>query len=699
MRRRILAGVLLAVLVDGCAPPPVPVVTVPPQPSDTQKLTWIVQLEDERRARGDATGQDLVVLIGDQAAHVRRRAALAAGRARVVEAVPALASLVAGETDPEVRQMAAFALGLIGHDDAASALIPALSDASLVVQGRAAEALGRLRHQPAAQPIGEMMARHLAGGALDGLAADDVGYPKSEPAEAVRLGLYALVQLGAYDVLAATLVGPDGRPLSRWWPVAFAFQRLADPRAAPVLVTLLDGEGQITRAFAARGLGAVKHQPAAARLAAIAASEAEPEAVRVQSIRAVSAIGDDRQAKVLHGIVTTRTNSRSLQLEAVTALGQLRHVPSVDLFLDLASVPWPPMRAAALVALARTDAETFIGAISGLGADPHWSVRAALAAALGEVDPGRAAPRLSDLLADQDQRVVAAALAAAAHAKAPSATDTLIRFLPNDDPVVRLAAANGLAQVKASGATAALQAAIEASGRDSTYVARAAMLGALAALDPQAAAPALRSALADPEWAIRVRAAELLRAQDPAAEVPVIAPAPAPPVPELATSAVIEPPPYTPMAFIDTTEGPFQVELAVIDAPRTVANFIALVRKGFYNGLTWHRVVPDFVVQTGDPRGDGEGGPGYTIRDEINQRPYLRGTVGMALDWADTGGSQFFITRSPQPHLDARYTVFGQVTSGMDVIDRLSLWDEIRTVRVWDGAAWIGTGDEGNAHR
>ena len=90
-------------------------------------------------------------------------------------------------------------------------------------------------------------------------------------------------------------------------------------------------------------------------------------------------------------------------------------------------------------------------------------------------------------------------------------------------------------------------------------------------------------------------------------------------------------------------------------------------------------MVPDFVVQDGDPRGDGEGGPGYTIRDEINQRPYLRGTVGMALDWADTGGSQFFITHSPQPHLDGRYTVFGQVVTGMDVVDELQQWDTIRS--------------------
>ena len=100
--------------------------------------------------------------------------------------------------------------------------------------------------------------------------------------------------------------------------------------------------------------------------------------------------------------------------------------------------------------------------------------------------------------------------------------------------------------------------------------------------------------------------------------------------------------------------GTIQIELAVLDAPLTVENFIALARKGYFNGLSVHRVVPDFVVQDGDPRGDGEGGPGYTIRDELNQRPYLRGTVGMALDWPDTGGSQFFITHSPQPHLDAQ---------------------------------------------
>jgi cyclophilin family peptidyl-prolyl cis-trans isomerase len=123
----------------------------------------------------------------------------------------------------------------------------------------------------------------------------------------------------------------------------------------------------------------------------------------------------------------------------------------------------------------------------------------------------------------------------------------------------------------------------------------------------------------------------------------------------------------------------------VLDAPITAGNFITLARKGYFDGLSFHRVVPNFVIQGGDPRGDGEGGPGYTIRDELNQEPYLRGTVGMALSWRDTGGSQFFITHSPQPHLDARYTVVGRVVSGMEVVDAINQWDVMQRVRVWDG--------------
>ena len=90
------------------------------------------------------------------------------------------------------------------------------------------------------------------------------------------------------------------------------------------------------------------------------------------------------------------------------------------------------------------------------------------------------------------------------------------------------------------------------------------------------------------------------------------------------------------------------------------------------------------VIQAGDPRGDGEGGPGYTIRDEFGMRPFVRGAVGMALGGPETGGSQFFIAVSPQPHLDAKYTVFGRVVAGLDLLDRVSLWDVIQRVTIQD---------------
>ena len=104
--------------------------------------------------------------------------------------------------------------------------------------------------------------------------------------------------------------------------------------------------------------------------------------------------------------------------------------------------------------------------------------------------------------------------------------------------------------------------------------------------------------------------------------------------------------------------------------------------KGYYRGTRFHRVVPNFVAQDGDPRGDGNGGPGYAIRDELNRRPYERGTVGMALSGPDTGGSQYFLTLSRQPHLDGHYTVFARVLGGDDVLDRIVQGDAILEVRV-----------------
>ena len=123
--------------------------------------------------------------------------------------------------------------------------------------------------------------------------------------------------------------------------------------------------------------------------------------------------------------------------------------------------------------------------------------------------------------------------------------------------------------------------------------------------------------------------------------------------------------------------GTIELELFADDAPITVENFLSLARRGYFDAHEWPRVVPNFVIQDGDPRGDTNGGPGYSIRDEIDRHPYLDGTLGMALSGPDTGGSQWFVTHSPQPHLDGTYTVFGRAVRGMEVANRIVPGDRI----------------------
>src|SRR5690348_17150952 len=128
-----------------------------------------------------------------------------------------------------------------------------------------------------------------------------------------------------------------------------------------------------------------------------------------------------------------------------------------------------------------------------------------------------------------------------------------------------------------------------------------------------------------------------------------------------------------PTATMQTTEGPIVFELFADDAPKTVANFQKLASDGFYDGLTFHRVIKDFMIQGGCPQGTGTGGPGYTFEDEFNQHKVVRGALAMANAGPNTNGSQFFIvTADACPWLDGKHTVFGQVQEGMDVVDAIS---------------------------
>lgn len=700
-------GLLTLAGLAGCAsapPPAAPVITY------EQKMAWVLRLEDQRLLRDPAPPAvappqggkrrvlpppppvgDLLRLMQDEEARVRRRAALAVGRVGLGEGVEPLTQALAHDAEPEVRQMAAFALGLIGDRQAAPALRAALADTSVLVQGRAAEALGSLGDRSHAPAIAALASSIVRAGVLKAVPPDALDATQEPSVQAFRLAVYALGRLESYEALASAVLAPNGEPLVRWWPVAAALQRTQDRRALVPLMAFARSDNRVARAFAAKGLGALKDPAAVDLLVAMAQGWTNDLPSAVSAVRALGQIGDRRAAPALVALLQTRSLDQGFWLEVIAACGAVRAEGAVEGLLDLMAHRSPAVRAAALRSLQAIDDQAFLRVLSGLDPDPHWSVRAALASIVAGFDVDRAAPRLTAMLADRDQRVIPAVLSGLARVRAPGAEKILFDWITRDDPVVRMAAADAIGALKPAGGDRVLAEAYRAGQRDGTYVARAAALAALAKYGREAVLAVAGSALADKDYAIRIRAAAILKDLEPSRDTAhAIRPAPTRHAPEFYASADLVSPAFSPHAFIETDRGTVELELAVLDAPLTCESFVALARRGYFNGVELHRVVPNFVVQDGDPRGDGEGGPGYTLRDEFNQRPYLRGTVGMALDGPETGGSQFFITHSPQPHLDARYTVFGTVVAGMDVVDRLQAGDVIRRVRVWDGRAWIG---------
>jgi cyclophilin family peptidyl-prolyl cis-trans isomerase len=265
-----------------------------------------------------------------------------------------------------------------------------------------------------------------------------------------------------------------------------------------------------------------------------------------------------------------------------------------------------------------------------------------------------------------------------------------VELLGSAQPFVRAAAARGLARRNSVEDFDVLLQAYERARADSVRDAAVAIVDALGRVK-NAGAPVDRSFFLrfpePPEDAALFRSIRERIGEPPAHWQPPVR-APLPPrafyvdlvqrlvAPTLAGNA-------QPRVLIATSHGDIELTLASAEAPLAVHNFLTLIERGYYVNTRWHRVVPNFVIQDGDARGDGSGGPGHSIRDEISPLRYERGTLGMARSSnPDTGGSQFFITHSPQPHLDGGYTVFGRVSAGMDVVDRVVQEDPILSFRI-----------------
>jgi cyclophilin family peptidyl-prolyl cis-trans isomerase/HEAT repeat protein len=694
--------------------------SVPPRAVAEETLLRIVRAEDERRWDAD----DLGALVSDASAAVRSRAALAAGRIGDARAVPALVSLLQTDKDMSVRAMAAFALGEIESVQGADALLAnSRPGVPPQVRARSVEALGKIA---AALPREDQTNAKRIGDAILAALNFERGRGALSDRQTVLLGLTAALRArpatGAKTV-ALFLNYPDPRVRADA-ANTLARLRAKEPAANETLRAMLASDTDpVARANAARALGISEDKQAYDVLLDRATNDRDAR-VRVSALRAVAALKDARAGDALikrGGSLFAEYKAAKLSggaahpaelnelLEVAVALGRilpntsdgraltfLRAVREAEGWID------PETEVAfARVAPAQYMREKPFGNLYVRASDNKlaWQAVSAIAQGLGEFAQmtsekagnsvltvqADAQLALRSLLADRTTPALAVPdiLRAVAAFKPLDLAPVMREQLKSDDVIVRATAAELLGGEPPDAESArSLVAALAPAMRDELNDAVLATLDALGKQKNEEATAAIRSALDSPDYLIRLRAAAILRAANPneSADERIQTVAVRYHLAEYRRALARRG--NRVLAIVSTDKGAFTMELLPDDAPLNVDNFVELARRGYFNGIAFHRVVPNFVVQGGDPRGDGNGGPGYQIRCEINEVSYDRGAVGMALSGKDTGGSQWFVTHSPQPHLDGGYTVFGRVTQGMDVIDRIARGDRIRAITI-----------------
>lgn len=698
-------------------------------------LIKIIRAEDERR--WDAV---LSELLSHKNPAVRGRAALAAGRIGNELAVPPLIWTLQNDHDPGVTILTLLALGEIESPKAVEALTAGLSQGKASQsRARAVEALGKIA---AALPAtAEAQKKEIGKTVLETLKLE-AGKRSATEREVILMALTAALRArpeGAGAVVAQFLSHSEPRVRA---DAGNTLARLRAKDGNEQLRKLLttDPDPNV-RANAARVLGATEDKSAFDGLLDRALNDPDSR-VRVSAIRAIATLKDpgsieplvehgkkllvSRRGRFLRGVSISEISEL---LEVATTLGRVAQNTGSKAIIDLlaasrlvASHRSPELE----VAMARIAPQRYLDdpqmnpAVNALLTDNDWRAWAAMAQGFAELanvktdnalldasikneairilsdqisyQPQSIKPDSSGVLGKRDLPVPSLALAdflrAYAAFKPKDLEKVLQQHLKDSDVIVRATAAEligelplNITNIKALGA--ALTVALR--DKDSNDAALA-ILAALAKYKDPSANEAIKAALDSNDYLVRQKAVGALKANgsgDFSNRLGPIKTLNSLRDYERALSRIGK----RVVAVVNTTKGRFTLELLPEDAPLNVDNFVQLAKRRYFNGIVFHRVVPNFVIQSGDPRGDGNGGPGYQIRCEINQVPYDRGAVGMALSGKDTGGSQWFVTHAPQPHLDGGYTVFGRVVAGMEVVDRIVRGDMINSIVVTEKPA------------
>ena len=651
--------------------------------SDIGLLAELLAVADSRRP--DTTVIDRA--LESKTPFVRAYAARVVGQVGISARAGRLRELVA-DSDSLIAADAAFALGLL-HDSTSAPVLAAALKSRPTVMAAAAWSLGELG-DAGRSPLEQVLRTGQPAAALDVVLQASA---KLRPVP-VELALPFLAHKdtlarrgAAYAVTRSRVMGASGGLLREW-------ERI---RSTPGAWGGGRSEAEVElRTYLARGLTT---QSAGDSLAARAlqalrqlADDEHPH-VRINAVRSLATFGGEVRDDVTRRLHDSDANVR---IAAAQSLGGVLVTEAQWVAAWAADTGFTFRRTvlgAALRAGVRLPAVD-PAARDGWQRDADWRRRAAAAEAAGAASMTDVDAIAAPLLRDRDPRVRTAAFVAAATwadsaaaAKKPYARASLVQALADEDGFVRAAILHALrSRARAADASTALREWRRAA-RDGDNDARLAALRVIVAAwrADSAAFGALRDSLASISPPADPLEREVGRAISPWSRWPARTTTARPlawyaeQVRRIVTRDLATHPAH---AVIATERGSIEIVLRGSDAPLTVANFTALANRHYFDGLAFHRVVPNFVAQDGDPRGDGSGGPGYAIRDELNRQWYDRGAVGMALSGPDTGGSQYFLTHSPQPHLDGHHTVFGHMISGYDVLDELVQGDRIISIRV-----------------
>jgi len=658
----------------------------------------IARLED---ARSLGNGRLTAYLAEAEEPPVRARAAVALGRFPYPWfGDEVTAALVRALEDPaaEVREAAGFALGIRGDPASAGALLAYASEAEPRLRAILIDAASRLPDATIHLPL----ALALRDADLGVRMAAAVGTGRWDPAEPGA----AEIDRALLDALRPYRITKEAAPKSAIeaelvWRILWALGRRKAELGRGPFLEYAASEVALERLFALRGLGQLAPDAAAVRAAAAALAGPSASKDWRVSFEAVQALGrygaatsvDQATRAALTGelplealeaaTLSSSPHVRAAAMEAAASFGDVR--PVRELLqrgrLDLSA----GVRAATLRARVRLGpAEDALEALQRGARDEDLVLRAAAADAAGAWSDPRAAEVLLALARDPSLFVATRALEQLGQHPGEATRKALHAALAQPDNGLRLAAVMGLKAMPDPADVEPVRAALTSATGDGSAELAFTALELLAAIGGSPAQTVIEQAQTDPRPHVRTVAKRLVRRLGfvPASDEPAFVPDRAVPLPGADYPAWR----FNPLVELRTTRGTLAFELFPAEAPVHVHNFLALIRAGHYDKLTFHRVVPSFVVQGGDYRGDGNGAKpwaGEALRGEFTPRRSTRGSLGMPRnDDPDSGGSQFFVTHLPTPHLDGRYTFFGELRAGGDVLDQLEVGDRILSARV-----------------